>query len=89
MVVAPIGFVSDHMEVAYDLDHEARALANELELVFERASTAGTHPSFVAAIRELVLERTRGGPRLSLSADGPAPDVCPETCCPVPLRPRP
>src|SRR6476646_6355368 len=57
VVVAPIGFVSDHMEVVYDLDFEAQQLANELGLSMIRAATAGTHPAFVKMIRELILER--------------------------------
>lgn len=57
VVIAPIGFVSDHMEVVYDLDVQARAVANELGMTMVRAATAGTHPAFVKMIRELMLER--------------------------------
>ena len=57
VVIAPIGFVSDHMEVVYDLDVQARAVANELGMTMVRAATAGTHPAFVKMIRELVVER--------------------------------
>src|ERR1700752_1982374 len=57
VVVAPIGFVSDHMEVVYDLDVQAQQTANELGMKMVRASTAGTHPAFVRMIRELVVER--------------------------------
>ena len=57
VVLAPIGFVSDHMEVAFDLDTEAMETAARLGLVATRAATAGTHPDFVAAIRELCVER--------------------------------
>jgi ferrochelatase len=57
VVVAPIGFVSDHMEVVYDLDIEARKVADELEMKMVRAATAGTHPAFVRMIRELMVER--------------------------------
>src|SRR5215213_5909665 len=56
-LVAPIGFVSDHMEVVYDLDVEARNVAEEIGMNLVRARTAGTHPSFVKMIRELMLER--------------------------------
>jgi|ERR1041384_2620626 ferrochelatase len=57
VVVAPIGFVSDHMEVVYDLDIEAQKVANELGMKMVRAATAGTYPAFVKMIRELMLER--------------------------------
>jgi ferrochelatase len=57
VVVAPIGFVSDHMEVLYDLDEEARAIADERGIVMQRAATVGAHPRFVTMIRELVVER--------------------------------
>jgi protoporphyrin/coproporphyrin ferrochelatase len=86
VVVAPIGFVSDHMEVVYDLDTEARALAEGLGLHMLRAPTAGSHPSFIAMVRELVLERTADAPRRFLGAAGPAPDDCPADCCPPPPR---
>lgn len=82
VVVAPIGFVSDHMEVLYDLDVEARELATELGLGFARAGTAGTHPAFVAMVRELVEERLDPGrERRALGRDGPFYDVCPPGCC--------
>jgi ferrochelatase len=61
VVIAPIGFVSDHMEVVYDLDTEARSLANELSLNMIRSATAGTHPAFVGMIRELIVERMDTG----------------------------
>lgn len=82
-VVVPIGFVSDHLEVLYDLDLEARSRALELGLNMVRASTVGTHPRFVRMIRELVQERFSDAPvRLHLGARGPAPDACPPGCCP-------
>jgi ferrochelatase len=85
VVVAPIGFLSDHMEVVYDLDLEAKARALELGLNLVRAETVGTHPRFVAMIRELVVERMQGeGLRLHLGPRGPAPDECPQGCCLVP-----
>jgi ferrochelatase len=86
VVVAPIGFVSDHMEVVYDLDTEGRARARDLGLRMVRAPTAGGHPSFVSMVRELVLERTAGAPRRFLGEAGPAPDDCPADCCPPPRR---
>ena len=84
VVVAPIGFVSDHMEVKYDLDHEARQVAERLGLNLVRAGTPGTHPRFVSMIRELVGERIRASPRPPvLGSRGAAPDACREGCCPV------
>jgi ferrochelatase len=85
VVVAPIGFLSDHMEVVYDLDLEAKARALELGLQMVRAPTVGTHPRFVAMIRELVQERIEGSAlRPHLGARGPAPDECPASCCLLP-----
>lgn len=72
VVVAPIGFVSDHMEVVYDLDVEARRVADEIGLKMVRAQTAGTHPAFVKMIRELVMERVNG--------EVP-PNICAPDCC--------
>ena len=57
VVLSPIGFLSDHMEVLYDLDYEARTTCEELGLTMVRAATAGTHPKFIAMIRELILEK--------------------------------
>ncbi|MCQ4083011.1 ferrochelatase [Streptomyces sp. RB6PN25] len=93
VVMAPIGFVSDHMEVKYDLDTEAAAKAAELGLPVSRAGTVGADPRFAAAVRELVLERAaieRGEAveRCALGALGPSHDVCPVGCCPA-RSPRP
>ena len=88
VVVVPIGFVSDHMEVIYDLDTQARELCEELGLNMVRAATAGTHPRFVQMIRELIEERMSGAPeRPALGVLGPSHDVCPLDCCPAPARP--
>ncbi|MBZ5524935.1 MAG: ferrochelatase [Acidobacteriia bacterium] len=88
VVVAPIGFISDHMEVLYDLDTEARAACEEMKLPMERAATAGTHPAFVSMIRELILERMEDRPvRNALGVLGASHDVCPVDCCPAPQRP--
>jgi ferrochelatase len=82
VVIVPIGFVSDHMEVLYDLDTEARDKAQELGINLIRAGTAGTHPRFVRMIRELVEERMSEAPvRLALGQFGPSHDVCPVDCC--------
>src|SRR6266550_5527056 len=77
VVVSPIGFGSDHMEIVYDLDTEALALCRELGLNMVRASTAGTHPAFVKMIRELILERLEPGrEKRFLGAIEPAKDAC-------------
>ncbi|MEV4561797.1 ferrochelatase [Kitasatospora sp. NPDC049285] len=94
VVMVPIGFVSDHMEVKYDLDTEAVARAAELGLPVARAATVGADPRFTAAVRELVLERAaveRGVPvaRRALGACGASHDVCALACCPNPRAPRP
>jgi ferrochelatase len=82
VLVSPIGFVSDHMEVVYDLDVEAAALARDLGLKLVRAGTPGTHPAFVSMIRELILERTEGLPPRRLSRLPPPPPECAADCCP-------
>jgi ferrochelatase len=87
VVLAPISFISDHMEVLYDLDIEARQLSDSLDLPMVRAKTVGVHPKFIAMIRDLILERTTGAERRALGSLGPRPDVCPEDCCPAPQRP--
>jgi ferrochelatase len=81
VIVAPIGFVSDHMEVVHDLDSEARERAAALGLGFARAGTAGIHPAFVRMVRELVEERVSGGERRALGARGPRADNCAPDCC--------
>ena len=84
VVVAPIGFTSDHLEVIYDLDLEAKSRAIELGINMVRAATVGTHPRFVRMVRELVEERLADAPvRRHLGTRGPAPDVCPPGCCPA------
>ena len=76
VVVAPIGFLSDHMEVLYDLDEEAAKLAAELGLNFARAQTVGTHPAIIAMLEELVEERLEADTVVACAAD----------CCPRPQR---
>jgi ferrochelatase len=87
-VMVPIGFVSDHMEVLYDLDTEARAKAEELGLPVRRSATVGSDPRFAAAVRDLVLERAaaesgRLVTRCALGALGASHDLCPVGCCPA------
>ncbi len=86
VVVSPIGFVSDHLEVLWDLDNEALETAQNLGLGYARAATPGTDPRFVTMIRELVLERTGDATRERLGTL-PVWDVCPQNCCPSPQRP--
>jgi ferrochelatase len=82
LVVAPIGFVSDHMEIVYDLDTEAMALCRELGLNMIRAATASTHPAFIEMVRQLILERVYPGTaRRSLGRFGPHADDCATGCC--------
>jgi len=97
VVLAPIGFVSDHMEVVYDLDTQAAETAREIGLPMARAATVGTDPRFVAGLRRLVVERAataRGendGESLSnvIGRLRAFPDVCPLNCCPNPRSPLP
>lgn len=86
VIVAPLGFVSDHLEVLYDLDHEAQALAQELGMHMVRVGTAGTHPAFIRMLRQLIEERLSEAPKLAVGDYGPNHDVCPVNCCPPPLR---
>jgi len=82
IVISPIGFVSDHMEVLYDLDTEAADLCRELGLVLHRLPTIGTHPRFVEMIVELIEERLGTvQQRRSLGEYGPSHDFCPANCC--------
>jgi protoporphyrin/coproporphyrin ferrochelatase len=81
VVVVPVGFVSDHMEVVYDLDAEAADTARGLGLPFARAGTPGTDPRFVSMITELVGERLSGQPARALGALGPCLDSCHNDCC--------
>jgi ferrochelatase len=71
-VIVPIGFLSDHMEVLYDLDTEARAVCEELGIRMVRAGTAGTHPAMIEMIVELVKQDHA---------------ECAQGCCPAPVRP--
>ena len=94
VVVVPIGFVSDHMEVIYDLDTEASATAEKLGLEFARAATAGVDPRFVSMVRDLLVERAavERGLDVRRKAVGARPaswDVCPAGCCANARGPRP
>ena len=89
VVVIPIGFVSDHMEVMYDLDEEAAQLCAKLGVPMVRAATAGTSIDFVDMIVDLVRERMTARPTRPAVGDlGPWHDVCPKDCCTyTPRRP--
>ena len=92
VVIVPIGFISDHMEVVYDLDTQAKAVAEELGLPVERAATVGVDPRFVAMVRALIEERIAVAAgidpgRACVGTRPPNHDVCPLDCCPAPRRP--
>ena len=82
LIVAPIGFISDHMEVMFDLDEQAATACRENQIPFARAATAGTHPKFVQMVCELVQERLSGtNQRRAIGELGAWHDVCPQDCC--------
>jgi len=88
VVVSPLGFVSDHMEVLYDLDLEAREHAAKIGLPYVRAPTPGNDPRMVDMIAELIRERLEDWPTRRTVGTMPAKhDVCPADCCPAPVRP--
>jgi len=94
VVMVPIGFVSDHMEVMYDLDTEAAATAERLGLAYRRASTPGVHPAFVSVARDLLVERAvvesgRTVGRATVGSSPPSWDVCQPDCCPNLREKRP
>ncbi len=88
VVVMPLGFISDHMEVLFDLDTQAQELAHEIGLNMVRAGAVGVHPRFIHMIRELIVERIEDRtPRLAIGAEGTR-TLCAEVCCtPPPARP--
>ena len=81
VVVVPIGFISDHMEVRFDLDIEAAGTARKLGLAYARAATPGTDPMLVSMIVDLVTEQLDDTPPAALGALGPWPGSCPAGCC--------
>src|SRR6202008_647015 len=84
ILVAPLGFLSDHLEVLYDLDVEARSVAKELDIKLIRAQTVSTHPAFVSMIRQLIQERLDPSQlKLAVGMFGPSHDVCHVDCCPA------
>jgi ferrochelatase len=90
VIIHPVGFLSDHMEVLYDLDEEAKQFCSTIGLKMFRSRTVGTHRGFVRMLRELIAERLASTPpeeRGALGQYGPSHDVCPVDCCPPPQRP--
>ena len=82
IVVVPIGFLAENMEVIYDLDVEVAQLCEQIGVNMVRADVVANHPRFVQMIRELIVERfDPSAPRLALGSDGPSPDTCPGDCC--------
>jgi ferrochelatase len=84
VVVIPVGFVSDHMEVRHDLDVEAAQVAESLGLAFARAATPSTSPRFASMITDLVRERMarpEGPPPAALGTMGVPTRDCPADCC--------
>ncbi len=88
VVVVPLGFTSDHMEVMFDLDTQAAQTAAEVGVAFERVPTVGTDHRFVDMIVALVDEIASGATPVALGPDGPWPPECPEGHCPPPQRPK-
>ena len=81
LAVVPIGFISDHMEVMFDLDIEAKEICEKLGIKMVRVPTVGTNPQFIKMIVELIRERTENIEPKSLGVMGPSHDVCPVDCC--------
>lgn len=84
VVIVPLGFVSDHMEVMWDLDEEAIETATEAGLWVRRAPTPGVDPQYVGALVDLVQERLEGRPvaeRKAVTSIHPWYDVCRPGCC--------
>ena len=89
LAIVPLGFISDHMEVLYDLDTEAAEACKQNGIEMVRVPTVGVHPRFISMIADLVEERLFGLPERPYLGDyGPSHDVCPADCCLYP-RTRP
>ncbi len=84
VVIVPLGFVTDHMEVLWDLDTEARETCERLGLAFDRVPTPGTHRKFITGLADLICERTAENniaDRPAMTDLGPWYDVCRPGCC--------
>lgn len=88
-IVIPIGFVSDHIEVVWDLDNEAKTIAEKLGMRFIRVATPGKSHEFVLGLADLLQERLSNAERTALSPLGPWADFCPAGCCPNPRHELP
>ncbi|MEW4490049.1 ferrochelatase [Thalassoglobus sp. JC818] len=89
LIIAPVGFLSDHMEVLFDLDEEAALKCKELGVPMSRAASVGTHPDFVRCVSKLIMERLLlNVEKEAIGQYGPNWDVCPQDCCPAPVRRR-
>jgi ferrochelatase len=83
VVIAPIGFLCDHMEVIYDLDVEAKKLSEEIGLSLVRVKTPGTDALFVEMIKDLIAERLDPDkPKAAAGDSGPRENFCAPDCCP-------
>ena len=82
IVVVPVGFISAHMEILFDLDREAKNTCEELGVTMVRADTVGHEPRFIQMLRELISERIEGATPTSVGLLSAAPHVCPADCCP-------
>ncbi len=87
VVISPVGFLSDHMEVLYDLDDAAKHTCDEMGITMHRAATPGSHPRFISMIRKLIQERLTGCDKECTGQFPANHDVCPVDCCPAPARP--
>ena len=88
ITIHPVGFLSDHMEVLFDLDEEAKQKCEALGIAMARSATVGTHPRFVGMMAELIRERIHGvGEQRAVGRYGANHDVCPQNCCLPPTRP--
>jgi len=88
IVIMPIGFLCDHIEILFDLDDEAKSACQEIGLEMVRSSTVGVHPQFVTMVRKLIQERLIGSscPQEAMGQFGPNWDHCRSGCCPAPMR---
>lgn len=88
VVLSPLGFLTDHMEVLFDLDIEANDVCAAKSLPMARAKTVGAHPSYIKMLRCLIEERIGNREPLAIGEHPPSHDVCPTDCCLVPQRPQ-
>ncbi len=87
VLLVPIGFTSDHMEVVYDLDAQAAEAARSMGMTMVRAGTVGTHPLFLRGLVDVLDEHLVGATPVALGSLGPRVNPCRAGCCPAPARP--